>query len=353
MIATGSAGGKGPRSGMLPLLLALAPLLSGCGEGRDSARGPVSRPVPDRPVRIVLEGIARTPGGKATFRADLLLAPPDRLAGRTVRDGVVHRFALEGGRAWLRAGAAVADLPAGEAGEIRRWRAVLRSLLRGEPVLPAPGEALALSGERSFGGLRLPAKVTITLREGAETFELAPVAARVGDVGEDAPIFSRPGDRGPGSAGEIVRRRERGARLVRVVHEGPLTDLARVDHFLRESLARAHARARGPIERVFRRFPDERGRAVMETLVPVSFSEEPGGGDLLPGSRAGQRGAGEVLAMPFTGPYPRDDSLYVPLRRRAAALGLEVAGLPRHRILSDPDAGEPADLRQEIVLPVR
>jgi hypothetical protein len=61
----------------------------------------------------------------------------------------------------------------------------------------------------------------------------------------------------------------------------------------------------------------------------------------------------EALAMKVTGPYPRDRSLSNTLVNYGRDLGLEAAGPARWLILSDPDAGEPADLDMEIRLPVR
>ena len=61
----------------------------------------------------------------------------------------------------------------------------------------------------------------------------------------------------------------------------------------------------------------------------------------------------EVLAMKFTGPYPLDDSLEKILVNYGRDLEIEPAGPARYLVLSDPEVGAPADLRQEIRLPVR
>ncbi|MHC4469446.1 MAG: GyrI-like domain-containing protein [Planctomycetota bacterium] len=371
------------------LLLVLA-LLAACNGGEERP-DPLARAIEALGGRAAfasveslafrVEGTLATGQGERKREAETLsehfLRLPDGLASRRTTDGLLRRSAVTDEGVWIRMGAAVMDAKGERAAEARLSRDDLLCLL----LLPLADERVL--GEREVAydpetglptriareGLRLditmwrrsadllfPARfVRVDTRGGPFEETLAAQIRNVVVNPTDPTLatFSRPDDGGPAKLGEIRRKRMRATSTVTVTHRGPLIDLGRVDHFIERALERSLAHRRAPNARIFESFPDEEGLATIKTFVPVSFSRDPKAENLPPGAVSAHHPAEEVLYAVAVGPYPTDGSLHEPLLSRAAELGLEPAGPPRHYILSRPDEGEPNELRQEIHLPVR
>jgi len=349
-------------------------------------------------VTFRLAGTLRLPGeaGGRDHSEGRTLSPPDRLRSRVVTDGLVTVKGVDGEDVWIRVGAAVEDPAGRRAAEERNDRddliaALLLPRLPGgcrivagrkggeeclkirfpggperflfldpETGLPARLER-TVQGEpgvearlvRTFSdwapadGILFPRKLSAVVENARAELRLASVEVR------DEPIpVRRPRDSGAGVAGAVVRGRIGGGDHLVVTHRGPLTDLARVDHLIAEALRIARLERKGPNVRIFREAPGADGEAVVSTIVPIGVTDEPSLDNLPRGVARESLPASDALVMPYTGPYPRDRSVYGPLLDMAARLDLVPAGPPRHAILSAPDRGEPIELRQEIRLPV-
>lgn len=399
---------RGSMRRTIPPLLVLC-LFLGCSE----PEGPGPRALLDRALAAVggrealagvktlgieYRGTAHPPeeiGVETAITGEYLLRIPGGLASGQSMAGLLVRRAVTPEGGWIREGAAVRDLDPAEAAGLRSDRDDLLAALV-LPLLSRPFTVKSASGESAARAVRVS-------REGGDSFLLEfapetglPARIRRGPAGADGPIttfsdwsprgallfpgkietavgggrqvivpkdvlpnpetpgavFERPDDSGPGTAGEIRREKLAATRILAVANRGRLTELASIDLFFERALAERNIRRTSPLTRIFRRFPGADGSAEVVTMATVEFPE----GERVAGFPGGFRDepipATDLLVMPYRGPYPKDDSIYEPLYSRAGELGLVPTGPPWHAILSDPDEGEPNDLKQEIKLPV-
>jgi hypothetical protein len=388
-------------------LLALS-LFLGCGEP-DPPTPLVDRAIEAMGGREALAAVTSVylklegdflPGGegaeKTSYAAEHLVLPPDSYAIRVVFGGLVTRRALSGDRSWTRSGAAVADLSGDQTVEEQADRDDYLSLLlvpalakgfvtekseepnrirlvspRGlvrsiyfDPAtgLPSRMERTAIGGGDSIlvrhyegwgkrGPILLPTR--IRAESGGSRLDLAVTEAVVNGTDHDPALTARPRDVGEPKTKPIRQIRTKGGNFLTVEHKGPLTDLAKVDLLIEQALTISKSGRRGPNRRVFRQFAGEDGIAVVVTFLPVTLSRDRSAGDLPRGVAVRTLDASEALAMEFTGPYPSDSSLQDMLENYGKDLGLVATAPPHYVVLSDPNEGEPAGLRQEIRLPVR
>ncbi|MEN8148327.1 MAG: hypothetical protein ABFS86_00805 [Planctomycetota bacterium] len=389
-----------------PITLLILLLTAACGPGADP------RPLLQRAADTIDAGGMLTgslylrqegefqPSGNAAAKvpyvSETLLILPDRMVTRTSVAGVVTIKGVEGGKAWVRSGAAVRDFTGDAAAEERADRDDLLALLvrpllgpafelsRSEDSVKAarPGErprtiefdpgtgfprrlvrtsrnarggtgemVRSFSGWTGFGAIRFPTAIGTDLGGGrlrltTKTVELDPADTR-------GLSTRRPRDRAKTRTGPIRRVPEPGGNFLLVRQRGTYVDLAKVDALLANGCRQAFATRLGPIRRVFHDLPDKDGVAVIGSLVPVRFEHVEDARKLPKGVEAARLPEVETLAMKITGPYPRDRSLENALLNYGKDLGLEAAGPARYLVLSDPDAGEPEDLEMEIRLPVR
>ena len=335
-------------------------------------------------------------GAATKFSGEWLLDRERGLATLVSTSGLVTRKALLPDGGWFRRGAAVADLPAMGLREERADRddllAILVSPLLSPPFRLSRGEdgtievarkggdvftlhldpasglpdridrvsldesgktyplVRRLSDWTEIGGLLFPAQIVTELAGGSQ--ELTVTALSVNPEASEA-TFTRPDDSGPGEAGEIRREKFASTNVVAIAQRGPLTDLASVDLFLERALERAKATRKGPLLRIFKEFPSGESPGVLLTMAAVDFSRDSAALGLPYGAHVELAPGLDHLVMPYTGPYPTSDEVYAPLFAKAEELGLVPVGRPWHAILSDPDAGAPNELRQEIRLPVK
>jgi len=391
------------------IILLLLPALPACGK-----RATDAAPILERALTAVggaealagvdsvyvrLEGAFRPPAApdtKITYTQELLLTLPDRLAIRVEVAGIVTTKGVDGTKAWVRSGASVQDPEGPAAAEERADRDDLLSLLvrplldpafvvrgagdgvsaarPGEPArtiffdpetgLPArivrvargahghTGNMVRTFSEwKEHGGIRFPSVLTVKLGGGRLDLTATVVEINTGD--SRGLTHVRPRDEREIHTGTIERVHEPGGNYLAARQEGHYVNLAKVDVLIEQALASAYARRKGPNRRIFDRMLDESGHAVVTTLVPVQFDRDARARHLPRGVVVATLKEMEVLAMKFTGPYPLDDSLEKILVNYGRDLELEPAGPARYLVLSDPEVGAPADLRQEIRLPVR
>jgi hypothetical protein len=352
-----------------------------------------------RQLGLEIEGRLSPPGGEGAetpFAMEWALDGTDGIATRVTTGGLLTRKAADGEGGWFRRGAAVEDLPPHGLRDERADRDDLLALLLspllsppfrlesagenrirvtregGDPFLlafdpetglPARIERVSESADgketelvrtigewTDFDGLLFPARIVTELAGGSQTIEIRRVVANPEVLGA---AFARPDDSGPGTVGEIRREEVPSRNVVAVAQQGPYTDLASVDLYMDRALEHAKATKTGPRVRIFRRFARGDEPPVVVTMAPVEFGRDSQAIGLPRGMRVELLPSTDALVMPYEGPYPVDDSLYEPLRKRAGELGLVPIGPPWHVLLSDPDLGEPNELRQEIRLPVK
>jgi len=339
---------------------------------------------------------ATRPDTRIPYAQEFLLTPPDRLAVHIDVAGIATTKGVDGEKVWLRAGAAVDDLSGRAAAEIRAERDDLLSLLVAPLLDPAftvrrtrDGVVAARAGEdernlffdadtglptrivrvargvkgkdgrlvRTFSdwkehdGIRFPG--TLTVKFGGNRLELTASTVEFNPRDSRGLPQRRPRDQGEFRTGEIQRVTEPGGNWFVVRQQGTYVDIAKLDVLIQQGFEASYARRRGPNRRVFDHFPDEKGVAVVGTIVPVTFDRDPRARHLPRGIEVKTYEKSEALSMKFTGPYPRDDSLEKILVNYGKDLGLTKNGVARYLVLSDPETGEPADLKQEIRLPVR
>ncbi len=353
-----------------------------------------------------------TPSGKVrvTREAEHLLRGTDALATRASESGVITRKAVRAQTSWLRQGAAVRTASDEEAAALRLLRDDLLCLLV-TPLTAAPFRTVGIAPEgitemvliqrdgepdriltfetdephasellRVADGdgppFERPVTATLTLMNwtdgsgvwfpraigvhrspaggGASGFSATVVAiGREPPADAKPPAFERPDDAGGALTSEIERRQVKAANVVVVTHAGPLTDLANVDAYLQRGVKAARMSSRGKLYREFQFHEDGSGVRSTATTRPVRLSRDPDAKDLPSGAVVTFLAATDVLAVRFRGPYPTaPNDHYAALRARAAELGLKPTGPVRHVLLSDPEAGAPAELEQELQLPV-
>jgi len=393
----------------LLLILLAPPLLLACGKtdpdatpvlakalaavgGADSIAGVKS-------LYLRLEGDflpPTPPDTRIPYTQEILLTLPDRLAVRVDVAGIVTTRGVAGDKVWIRSGAAVDDRTGPAAVEeiadrddllsllvaplldpafsVRRTRDGVIATRTGGPdrnlffdpdtglpvrLVRAAQGARGNTGQlvRTFSdwtehaGLRFPSKFTVKL--GGGRLELTAKTVEFNTRDSRGLTHRRPVDRREFRMGEIRQVKEPGGNYFVVRQQGTYLNLAKLDVLIEQGFDASYARRRGPNRRVFDHFPDEKGIAVVGTIVPVTFDRDPRARHLPQGIEVKTFKAGEALAMKFTGPYPLDDSLEKILVNYGKDLGLTKNGVARYLVLSDPEIGEPADLSQEIRLPVR
>ncbi len=203
-------------------------------------------------------------------------------------------------------------------------------------------------------GMRFPKTLVRSLSRGARQIIERTTIHALTLADDDAGTFpARPDDGGPGELGNPERRTVKSQTVFRAQREARLTAIPALQLRVRSALDVTLADRRGPDVLEFESYPKAAGIAVFSVYCPVALSHDAGAGNLPSDVVSGTQRGSEVLAFPYRGAYPSDESLRTRVTEVARSLGLEPAGPLRFAVLSDPVETPPGELEMEILLPVR